>query len=511
VSPARIKLVRPASPLGAFRTFLRTALPLFLATHTSHGAAVADRNAPPSKPNLIVILTDDLGYADLGIQGQERDVRTPHLDRLAAEGVRCTAGYVTAPQCSPSRAGLLTGRYQQRYGIDTIPDMPLPLEAVTIPERLKASGYLSGQVGKWHLEPNALTLAWGAKNIPDQKPIAGRITIPETHRQRFFPRAQGFDDYFCGEINRYYSNYDLTGAGVAPGWREDKRFRVDVQTDAALAFLRRHHTQPFFLYLCYFAPHTPLELPPAYTAQFSPDLPLRRRAALAMIAGVDHGVGRILAALKSYGIDDNTLIFFTSDNGAPIHTRRDSPLDRDMGGWDGSLNTPLVGEKGMLSEGGIRVPFLARWPKKFPAGQVYNEPVSTLDLAATANALAGLPADPQLDGVNLIPHLSGQASRPPHAALYWRFWSQAAVREGRWKLLHKAGESDRLFDLATDEHEHRDLAAAQPDRVAALRRQLVTWTDQLQPRGLPTDRHNAEERVWYRDYFSSRPTPSPSL
>lgn len=324
------------------------------------------------------------------------------------------------------------------------------------------------------------------------------------------PEAQGFDDYFTGEMNQYFSNYDCAGATVQPAWRKDGRFRVDVQTDAALAFLGRNQFKPFFLYLCYFAPHTPLELPSPYAEKFPVDLPLRRRAALSMIAGIDHGVGRILAALKAYGLDERTLVFFTSDNGAPLHGRRDSPLAADMGGWDGSLNTPLVGEKGMLSEGGSRVPLLARRPGKIPAGQVFEHPVSSLDFAATANALAGLPADPQLDGVDLIPHLTGANPAAPHAALYWRFWSQAAIREGRWKLLHKVGEPDRLFDLASDEHERLDLAAAYPARVAELRRQLVAWTDHLKPRSLPDDKSNSQERVWYRDYFPPTPTSLPA-
>jgi hypothetical protein len=465
--------------------------------------AGAESSGSPTRPNIIVILADDLGYADLGAQGQERDVHTPNLDRLAAEGVRCTAGYVTAPQCSPSRAGLITGRYQQRIGIDTIPDMPLPLEAVTLPKRLKSAGYVSGQVGKWHLEPNALSLAWAEKNLPPQKKdAAGRIVIPEAQRQQFMPKAQGFDEYFCGEMKRYFSNFNLNGESVPPAWRPDDRFRVDVQTDAALAFLKRNHAKPFFLYLCYFAPHTPLELPPGYAGQIPTKLALRRRAALAMIAGIDHGVGQILAALKAHGIDDRTLIFFTSDNGAPIHGRRDSPLDGDMGGWDGSLNTPWVGEKGMLAEGGIRVPFVARWPGKLPAGKVYTQSVSSLDIAATANALAGLPTDPHLDGVNLMPFLDGQNSGLPHAALYWRFWSQAAIREGRWKLIFRAGDPDRLFDVESDEHEHHDLAATAPARVAALHQHLKAWTEQLQPQGMPLDKHNGEERVWFQEYFS---------
>jgi arylsulfatase A-like enzyme len=470
----------------------------------SPGAEIA---AASGKPNIIVIFTDDQGWADLGVHGQETDVRTPQLDRMAAEGVRCSAGYITAPQCSPSRVGLLTGRYQQRIGIDTIPDIPMPLETVTIPERLRPAGYVSGMVGKWHLEPNVLCVAWAATHLPQLKPENGRVAIPLPVRMQFFPAAHGFTDYFCGEMNRYYANYDLKGANVPPQWIEDRRFRVDVQTEAALAFLKRNHSKPFFLFVSYFAPHTPLELPEAYGKEFSSDLPLRRRAALAMLAGIDTGVGKILAALNEYGIDDNTLVVFTSDNGAPVHGRRDSPLDRDMGGWDGSLNTPWVGEKGMLSEGGIRVPFLVRWPGKLPAGKVYAQPVSALDIAATANALAGLPDDQQLDGVNLIPFLTGANPNPPHAQLFWRFWSQAAVRAGQWKLLYKAGEPERLFDLGSAEHERRDLAAEYPERVADLRKKLLAWTLELQPPGLPGDKKNDEERGWYREYFT-HPAPS---
>jgi len=456
-----------------------------------------------AKPNIIVLFADDLGYADLGIQGQERDVRTPHLDRFAAEGVHCTSGYITAPQCSPSRAGLLTGRYQQRFGIDTIPDIPLPLDAITIPERLKSAGYFSGMVGKWHLEPNVLCVAWASTNLPNQKPVKGRVAIPANVQMKFFPKAQGFDDYFCGEMNRYFANYNLQGEDVEPQWIADKRFRIDVQTEAALAFLDRNKSKPFFLYVAYFAPHTPLEIPTPYNGPFTNDMALRRRAALSMIAGVDAGVGRIMATLKQHGIDDNTLVFFTSDNGAPIHNRRDSPLDKDMGGWDGSLNTPWVGEKGMLSEGGIRVPFLARWPGTLPAGKVYSQAVSSLDIAATANALAGLPTTEELDGVNLIPFLTGSESGAPHSQLYWRFWSQAAVREGNWKLLYRAGEPDRLFDVTTDEHEKTDLAQQHPERVKGMRARLELWADKMQPAGMPGDKRNDEERGWYREYFKS--------
>jgi arylsulfatase A-like enzyme len=460
--------------------------------------------AAKTKPNIIVVFVDDLGYADLGVQAQAKDVLTPHLDRLSAEGVRCTAGYVTAPQCSPSRVALLTGRYQQRFGIDTIPDIPMPLEAVTIAERLKPAGYISGMVGKWHLEPNVLTLAWAARNLSGEKPVNGRVVIPMSEQLRYYPEAQGFDEYFCGSMNRYYVNYSLQGERIEPQWIDDHRFRVDVQTDAAVAFVERNKAKPFFLYVAYFAPHTPLEIPPAYSGPFPQDMAVRRRAALSMMAGVDAGVGRIVSALQRHGLDENTLIIFTSDNGAPLKGLQDNPIDSDEGGWDGSLNTPWVGEKGMLSEGGIRVPFLVRYPGILPSGKVFAEPVSTLDVAATAIALAGLPSDDELDGVNLIPFLSGKETSSPHKQLFWRFWSQAAIREGGWKLLYRAGEPARLFDVTSKDHENINLADRYPERVTDLQRKLERWAGQLQPAGMPTDVNNPQERGWYQKYFNSK-------
>lgn len=472
-------------------------------------AAIPDITlAANPKPNIIVVFVDDLGFADLGAQDQVKDVMTPHLDQLAAEGVRCTAAYVTAPQCSPSRVGLLTGRYQQRFGIDHNPDLPMPLEAVTIAERLKPAGYTSGMVGKWHVEPNSLSLAWAAQHLPDEKPVKGRVIIPEREQLRHYPEAHGFDEYFCGSMISYYANYNLEGNRIDPQWIEDKRFRVDVQTDAALSFVERNAKNPFFLYVAYFAPHTPLEIPSSYSGPFEGDMALRRRAALSMIAGIDAGVGKLMAALKRLGLDENTLVIYTSDNGAPLHNLRDSPfdpLDYNDGGWDGSLNTPWVGEKGMLAEGGIRVPFIARYPGILPEGKVYAEPISMLDIAATANAMAGLRSDDLLDGANLIPFLSGKEESPPHAQLYWRFWSQAAIREGSWKLLHLAGEPDQLFDMNSEDHETKNLADVYPEKVRNLRSSLETWASQMQPAGMPSGPQKPQERVWYRDYFNVSP------
>lgn len=461
--------------------------------------------ADTKHPNIIVILTDDMGYADLRCQNAAEDPLTPNLDRMASEGVRCTASYVTAPQCSPSRAGLMTGRYQQRFGFDAIPDCPLPLEEVTIAERLHAAGYISGLVGKWHLDPNVESAKWIAKNLPDVKRNArGEVLIPKENILAYYPRHQGFDEFFVGTNTPYYANFSVDGGDLNCDGQmvADNRFRVDTQTEAALAFIQRNHSKPFFLYLAYFAPHVPLEATEKYLALFPGKMPERRRHALAMIAAVDDGVGRILAALKDNGVDDNTLLIFTSDNGAPLKlTKNDTlPVNVSSPDWDGSLNDPWTGEKGMLAEGGIRVPFLLRWKNALPAGKVFKEPVSTLDIAATAIAAAGLPADAKLDGVNLIPYLDGQNSMVPHETLFWRFWNQAAIRDGKWKYI-KAGPSEFLFDLESDGQEIRNLLPDHAELAGQLRSKLTAWTRELTPAGIPATPFNSQEEKWYEFYF----------
>jgi arylsulfatase A-like enzyme len=416
--------------------------------------------------------------------------------------VRFTAGYVTAPQCSPSRAGLLTGRYQQRIGIDTIPDIPLPLEEVTIAERLRSAGYATGMVGKWHLEPNALCKAWAQEHRPGLKPDAnGRLPIPVKDRLAYFPHQQGFTDQFTGEMGRYYANYDLSGKDREPAFLDRKGFRIDTQTEAALAFIRRRQKEPFFLYLAYFAPHTPLELAEPYAKEFPKDLPVRRRAALSMIRGVDVGVGRITELLRELKLDDNTLIVFTSDNGAPLKKLRDTPISGDPGGWDGSLNTPWVGEKGMLTEGGIRVPFLVRWPGAIPGGRVIDTPVSTLDVAPTALSLAGMKPVPDLDGIDLLPLLKDPTHEATGRPLFWRFWSQLACRDGRWKYLKVADQAEFLFDLESDGHEKVNVGDQYPDKLKQLREKAFEWAAELKPAGPPAGRLNVQEVDWYREYF----------
>ncbi len=418
------------------------------------------------KPNIILIYSDDHGWADLGVQGSDKDIRTPNLDAMARDGVRFTRGYVSAPQCVPSRAGVLTGRYQQRFGVEDNNKGPLPLEQLTIAERLKSAGYVTGQVGKWHLD-----LVGGKKGEK-------ALRVSKEH----MPHAQGFDEYFRGEMRQFYASHDLQGKPFAdaPHVVADSRFRVVVQTEAALSFLDRRAAkpeQPFFLYLAWYAPHVPLESPEPWFSTTPTELPKERRQALAMIAAMDEGLGQLRAKLKAMGQEKNTLIFFIGDNGAPLGKA-----------WDGSLNTPLIGQKGMLTEGGIRTPFVAAWPGHLPAGQVYDKPVISLDVAATSIAAAGLPKDPILDGTDLTPFLSGQNQGRPHERLFWRWGSQAAVQEYPWKLIRLGEREQLLFDISQPDGENvkKNQFAAHPEIAERLTKALKEWSETLTPPGLPT-------------------------
>lgn len=462
-----------------FACRLSLGLTLFVACPSAPAAA-------PAKPNVILIYSDDHGYADLGVQGSVTDVKTPHLDALARDGVRFRRGYVSAPQCLPSRAGVLTGRYQQRFGVEDNGKGPLPLAELTIAERLKPAGYATGQVGKWHLDIRVGAGPNGKK---------GNAVLRE-----FMPHAQGFDEYWRGEMRQYFASHDLQGKPFAdaPHVVVDERFRVDVQTEAALGFLDRHAREPFFLYLAWFAPHVPLEAPEKYLARFADVKDPTRRLGLAMISAMDDGVGRLRAKLRDLGIERNTLLFFIGDNGAPLHE----------GAWDGSLNLPLVGEKGMLTDGGVRTPFVAAWPGVIPAGKVYEPPVIALDVAATAMAIAGLQHDPQLDGVNLIPYLTGAKSGNPHEALYWRWRSQAAVRADHWKLIRLGVDRRYLFDLDSPEGETRDRLAEQPQVAADLEKKLAAWVATLQPPGLPGDLVGQDAMFFHDHVDKSVPWPA---
>jgi uncharacterized sulfatase len=430
------------------------------------------------KPNIIVIYTDDHGWSDLGSQGVMDDIRTPNIDALAAGGLRATDGYVTAPQCVPSRAGLLTGKYQPRFGMESNGSELDGFDAEqTIAERLKKVGYATGQVGKWHLGPT------------------NKIT------------DHGFDDVYSKNANRpCHANYTLDGKTIEMQQVNDGMYHLDACSDAACAFIKRHESEPFFLYLAYRAPHVPLDATKKYLARFPGEMPERRRQCLAMMSALDDGVGRVMSELRARDLEKKTLIFFMGDNGAPLKIHKhDAPGGGP--GWDGSLNDPMNGEKGMLSEGGIRVPWVAYWKGKIPGGQVYSHPVISLDVAATAVALAGLPADPELDGVNVIPHFTGEIKEPPHDALFWRWIAQSAVREGKWKLL-RGGSREYLFDLSNDVEEKHDVLAEHPEVAKRLSGKLEKWASGLKPPGIPKD---GMSEVWerYFDFYLEGKEPPP--
>lgn len=464
------------------------------AIRKSSAAAVAPvATTPGSPPNIILILTDDQGWADLACQGPRKDVRTPNLDALAASGVRFARGYVSAPVCVPSRAGLVTGRYQTRFNIESNDDGPLPASEKTIADRLKQAGYATGMVGKWHLAAShagnmAAKQAGGDILWGDNVPVTGEN----------LPGKRGFDEYFCGAMRNYAASFDLDGNTLpgAPVLVRDSRFRVDAQTEAALAFLKRQRTKPFFLYLAYFAPHVPLEAPEKYLARFAHVPDPTRRTGLAMIAAVDDGVGHIRQFLRERGLEKNTLIFFLSDNGAPTKP----------GMWDGSLNEPFVGEKGLLTDGGHRLPFLMSWPGRLPAGRIYEPAVISLDLMTTALAAAQIETRPEwkLDGVNLLPYLTNQRAGVPHEALFWRFRSQAAVLAGRWKLYFIAPDRWLLFDGENPAGERQDVAAQHPGVVAELQAKLRAWCAEQTPPGLPSKPHT-EDNVYLKRHHLLEP------
>lgn len=456
---------------------------------------------PPERPNVVMIFTDDQGWGDVGLLGYHEDTLTPNLDQLARDGVLFTDGYITAPQCAPSRAALMTGRYQQRFGMEHIAMGPLPLDEVTLPDRLGALGYRCGMVGKWHLEPNNATRGWAAQHAEGYDPSA-RVWIRWEHTEGYRPEDRGFHDVFFGEYNHGWANYDLEGNTVDPMRRiQGPDCRIDSQTEAGLAFIRRQsEEQPFFLYLAYYAPHVPLAAKEEDLALFEGVEPVRRRYGLAMIHAMDRGLGRIRELLEEQGMADNTLIIYMADNGAPLLSHVDNRHTIEGNGWTGSHNAPLTGEKGTLAEGGIRVPFIAAMPGKIPSGQRISEPVMAFDWVPTLLASAGVEQMPAaFDGSDLWPLMLEGTS--PERALFWRFWGQSAVRQGPWKLL-VVGPHQWLFNMEQDKEETNDLSAAYPERVQRLRAMIEEWERDNDPvRPVVGRVLNDQEQRWFAEHF----------
>jgi arylsulfatase A-like enzyme len=453
------------------------------------------------KPNIILIYTDDHGYSDLGCMGIMQDVKTPNIDSLATQGVRMTSGYVTAPQCSPSRCGLISGQYQGKFGMDhngmleSDPALLARFRSLNhLPKRMKQAGYVTGMAGKSHLGSND----------------CAELTMI------------GFDKAFFKHSNSSgHWNMDLSGKDLEPQVQNGGGYHLEMLADFACTFINRFKDQPFFFYLALRAPHVPLDAPQRYLDRFPGPMPSERRKALGAIACIDDGVGKIMHTLRQCGVDENTLIFLIADNGAPLKMMPQEFVTGSNGlkrlkpdtpdgwrSWDGSLNTPLNGEKGMLTEGGIRVPFIVHWKGTIPGGQVYSKPVISLDVAATANAIAGLPKDPTLDGVNLMPFLTGKDSRSPHDVLYWRWSGQYAIRKGDWKYL-MSGDRQYLFNITNDTEEQHNLLAKQPELASSLRSQLERWSQTLIPSGLGEQRISAAASNFF-DYYLEKLGPSVS-
>ena len=428
--------------------------------------------AQPTRPSIVFIMTDDMGYGDIGPYGVV-DAKTPHLDRLAREGVKLTDAYANGANCSPTRAGFITGRYQQRVGFETPLDPAhdhargLPVTGQSLPALLKTRGYATGLIGKWHL---------GFK--------------PE-----FGPNAHGFDEFFgvlAGAVD-FYSHrrgdgtpdlYDNTTPVTAPGYLTDEI------TARSVSFIERHAGAPFFLSVSYTAPHWPFQPPdrrpsdpmavpsPNQTSDFRlrqwPDdpVPATRADYVRMVERADEGVGEILATLDRLDLARDTLVIFTNDNG---------------GEWL-SRNDPLSHHKSTLWEGGIRVPLIIRWPGRLPKGTSSSQVAITMDLTASILAVAGMSRGegPPLDGIDILPLLADGAS-PVERRLFWRTGNrrtqQKAVREGRWKLLREP-ERAMLFDLAADPGERNDLAARHPEIVRRLQQAIDAWEKDVARRPL---------------------------
>jgi len=423
--------------------------------------------AKVEKPNMIVIMCDDLGYADVGFNGC-KDIPTPHIDSIAKNGVRCTNGYVAYSVCGPSRAGFMTARYPQRFGFERNPqyqpqdpDMGLTREEKTIAELLRPAGYHSGIIGKWHL---------GA-HIPTSHPMkrgfdefyghlgGGHVYFPEKLTIRRSQDAKGESESYRTWLMKNFEP-------VPP-----RKYLTDDFSDEAVSFVERNRDWPFFLFLSYNAPHTPLEATEKYLNRFSDIQDPKRKTYAAMVSAVDDGVGRVLKEVRRHGLEEKTIICFLSDNGGPTSK-------------NASRNNPLRGDKGDAWEGGFRVPFALQWKGRLPQGADYPKPVSALDLGGTVVALSGaeVPEGKPLDGVNLIPYLTGENKGAPHEAIYLRQFdrNRFAVRQGNEKILipWKGGKA-QLYDLGKDLGESTDLADRFPDKVEHLNRLRIQWNRQL--------------------------------
>ena len=461
-------------------------------------------------PNVVLILADDLGFNDISLHSGETlpdgSPTTPNIDAIAAAGVEFRNGYAANAVCAPSRAAIMTGRYSTRFGFEFTPffrigvtiidwvqqrnpaplptvidhdlaaqmqpigALGMPADEITLAEVMQGAGYRTAHIGKWHLGGEGAMRA-ERQGFDDSLNMSSGLYLPVDSESVVNAKLEFSSiDKMVWTAMRYAAEFNGTGQFAPSG------YLTDYYTDEAVRVIEANRHHPFFLYLSHWAPHTPLQASRADYDALAHIEVHRARVYAAMIRALDRGVGRVMATLRDNGLEDNTLVIFTSDNGGAGY----------LGLPD--VNHPYRGWKLTLFEGGIHVPFFMQWPARIAAGTVFDHPVAHWDVFATATAAAGanLPDDREIDGVDLLPHLAGAVDAPPHETLFWRQGHHQAVRHGNWKLIvgereTAAGRETKrwLFDLANDPTEQRDLAMDQPAHVAALQALL--------------DAHNAQQ------------------
>jgi arylsulfatase A-like enzyme len=436
------------------------------------------------QPNIILIIADDLGFADLSINGSLQ-IKTPNIDALANSGVYFTEGYVSAPVCSPSRAGIITGRNQVEFGHDnniggTQPGfdpafLGLPLTETTIAKRLKSLGYKTGLMGKWHLGD-------APAHHPSKRGFEEYWTYPH-----------GGHDYFVALPDGKGYKSPLECSYKEP---EPITYITDDTGNECVDFIKKHKSVPFFLMASFNAPHAPMQALEEDLKIYKEIESVKRRTYAAMVHRLDINVGKIVGQISTLGLSDNTLIVFISDNGGPTTS-------------NASINAPYRGHKGTLLEGGIHVPYIMNWKNTIPARLKYKNPVTTLDLAPTFFAIAGgvITEKVKFDGRNLIPFITGSNENIPHEEMKWRFTISASIRDGDWKLIRLPDRLPLLYNLSTDISEQNDVSRENLDITKTMLKKLGDWDVSLpHPVFLEGPQWRANQvRLYDRKYLLTQP------
>lgn len=437
-----------------------------------------EKNLP--RPNIVLIIADDLGYGELGCQGNPQ-IPTPNIDAIANNGVRFTAGYVTAPNCSPSRAGILTGKYQTRFGYENNPighrnEYPLfglPTDQKTMANALHDSGYATGLIGKWHLggmadyhpERRGFDEFFGFMHEGHSFAYPAWNNVTSMYRRKVLPdgttgRWRDGNVVYYTAMGYDEPPYDADNPIIRSSQPvEEESYLTDAFTREAISFIERKKNQPFFLEVAFNAVHSPMQAKNEILEEFSDIEDIQRRIFAGMLTSMDQGVGKIIQRLKDLDLEDNTIIIFLSDNGGPTKELTSS-------------NLPLRGGKGQMYEGGIRIPFMMQWNGKIPAGMVYDMPVISLDILPTVAVAAGAEVPQDIDGVDLMPFISGNKSTQAHEYLYWRQNRKTALRMRNWKIVSHAYDQAnpewQLYNLSTDLSETNNLKQQHPQEFKEL-------------------------------------------